>query len=110
MYSELLGRLCADLDPVRLPRSQDQLVVILLQHRRGRTGHASRWRDDLTEDLALELDQDHMLLRLCAGLGIEADAAFFAYPRSERERLVRLLGEAGVDFWTLADDHRLRIS
>ena len=38
MYSELLAGLCADVDPLPLPVSRDELVVILLQCRRGLDG------------------------------------------------------------------------
>jgi hypothetical protein len=105
MYSELLGRLCAGLDPVRLPPSRDELVVILLQSRRVRRRRMPGGRD-LTEDLAHELDRDRMLMRLCATYGIETDTALFARPRPERERLERLLCEAGIVFWVHADNCR----
>ena len=62
----------------------------------------------MSEDLALELDHDRMLLRLCTALGIETEPARFGNPLVERERLENLLREVGVDFRTL-DDHR-RIS
>jgi hypothetical protein len=104
MYSELLGRLCAGLDPVRLPPFRDELVVILLQSRGVGRRLTPGGRRDLTEDLALELDRDRMLMRLCATLGIETDTALFASPRPERERLEGLLGEAGVVFWVKADN------
>ena len=39
MYSELLSGLCADIDPLPLPPSRDELVVILLQCRRRLNGH-----------------------------------------------------------------------
>ena len=39
MYSELLAGLCADADPLPLPVSRDELVVILLQCRRRMAGH-----------------------------------------------------------------------
>jgi hypothetical protein len=104
MYSELLAGLCADADPVHLPFPRDQLVVILLQyrrrfHHRGVAGHV------MAEELALELDRDRMLLRLCSGLGIESDPSRFASPLRERTRLEQLLRSAGVDFRTL-DDNR----
>jgi hypothetical protein len=107
MYSELLGRLCAGLDPVRLPPSADELVVILLQRRHASRRPMSGRRHDLTEDLAFELDRDRMLVRLCAALGIETDTALFACPRPERERLERLLGEGGTVFRVLPDNRRV---
>lgn len=104
MYSELLTGLCGEVEPVTLPLSQEELVVILVQsrhhpHDRGRGGPA------VAEDLALELDHDLMLLRLCRALGIESDPGWFANPLAERERLEEALRAAGVDFRTL-DDHR----
>jgi hypothetical protein len=106
MYSELLGRLCAGSDPVRLPPWRDELVVVLLQeHGEGRR-LASGLSHDLTEDLALELDRDRMLVRLCAALGIETDTALFSCPVPERERLERLLFEAGIVFCALTDNRR----
>ena len=59
----------------------------------------------MAEDLALELDHDRMLLRLCAAMGIESDPGQFVNPLIERARLEGLLRRAGVDFRTL-DDHR----
>ncbi len=107
MYSELLGRLCAGLDPVRLPPWRDELVVILLQRRDDGRRPISGSRRDLTEDLAFELDRDRMLVRLCTACGIETDTALFACPRPERERLERLLCEAGTVFRVLADNRRV---
>ena len=107
MYSELLCGLCAELDPVPLPTSRDELVVILLQCRR-RLQLYSHGVDDhqvMAEDLALQLDHDRMLLRLCAATGIETDLSRFDNPLAERERLEDLLRVAGIDFRTL-DDHR----
>jgi hypothetical protein len=104
MYSELLGGLCADLEPLGLPPSRGELVVILLQRRRNRSRSSDRNRV-LAENLAHELDHDRMLLRLCQALGIETSTALFASPLSERERLEGLLCEAGVEYWTL-DDNR----
>lgn len=111
MYSELLTGLCAEMDPVQLPASRDELVVILLQCRRRLHGHGQghEYGPDhgqvMAEDLALELDHDRMLLRLCAAMGIESDPSRFVNPLDERERLEALLRRAGVDFRTL-DDHR----
>jgi hypothetical protein len=59
----------------------------------------------MAEDLALELDHDRMLLRLCSAMGIETDPSRFDNPLAERERLEDLLRHDGVDFRTL-DDHR----
>jgi hypothetical protein len=105
MYSELLGGLCADVDPVALPPSRDELVVILLQCRRRLHGHGVNDRHVMAEDLALELDHDRMLLRLCSAMGIATDPTRFDNPLVERERLEDLLRDRGVDFRTL-DDHR----
>ncbi len=109
MYSELLSGLCADMDPVQLPTSRDELVVILLQCRRRLHGHERGHELDhshvMAEDLALELDHDRMLLRLCAAMGIESDPTRFVNPLAERARLEAMLRRAGVDFRTL-DDHR----
>ena len=71
MYSELLGGLCTEADPIHLPNSRDELVVILLQCRRRLHEHSSGDGHEMTEDLALELDHDRMLLRLCAAMGID---------------------------------------
>jgi len=105
MYSELLSGLCADVDPLPLPVSRDELVVILLQCRRRMNGHGGDGEHLMAEDLALELDHDRMLLRLCTALGIESEPARFGNPLVERERLENQLREVGVDFRTL-DDHR----
>ncbi len=105
MYSELLAGLCADVDPLPLPVSRDELVVILLQSRRRMNGQGGEGDHMMTEDLALELDHDRMLLRLCTALGIESEPGRFGNPLAERERLEQRLREVGVDFRTL-DDHR----
>jgi hypothetical protein len=111
MYSELLTGLCEDdPEPVPLPSARDDLVVILLQcrQRRGGPGVEGDHVDGghvMAEDLALELDHDRMLLRLCSAMGIDSDPSRFANPLAERERLEELLRSAGVDFRTL-DDHR----
>jgi hypothetical protein len=105
MYSELLSGLCDDMDPVQLPTSRDELVVILLQCRRRLHGRTVDPSHVMAEDLALELDHDRMLLRLCAALRIESDPSRFVNPLAERSRLEALLRRAGVDFRTL-DDHR----
>lgn len=110
MYSELLGGLCADVDPVQLPTSRDELVVILLQCRRRLNGHGVDQGHVMAEDLALELDHDRMLLRLCSAMGIESDPTRFVNPLAERERLERLLRQAGVDFRTLDDNRRMKVA
>jgi hypothetical protein len=104
MYSELLSGVCAEVDPLPLPTSRDDLIVILLQCRRQPQPKESGG-SVMAEDLALELDHDRMLLRLCTALGIESDPSRFANPLAERDRLEVLLRNAGVDFRTL-DDHR----
>jgi hypothetical protein len=105
MYSELLSGLCSDMDPLQLPTSRDELVVILLQCRRRLHGHGLDQGHVMAEDLALELDHDRMLLRLCSAMGIQSDPSRFVNPLAERSRLEALLRSAGVDFRTL-DDHR----
>jgi len=105
MYSELLTGLCGDVEPVPLPTSRDELVVILLQFRRRVPESGSQEGMGISEDLALELDHDRMLLRLCGALGIESGPERFTNPLAERERLETLLRDAGIDFRTL-DDHR----
>jgi len=106
MYSELLGGLCTEADPIHLPHSRDELVVILLQCRRRLHEEGSEEGHVMTEDLALELDHDRMLLRLCVALGIESDPSRFANPLAERARLENLLRSDGVDFRTLDDNRR----
>jgi hypothetical protein len=107
MYSELLSGLCADVDPLPLPVSRDELVVILLQCRRRLNGNGGEGDHIMTEDLALELDHDRMLLRLCTAMGIESEPARFANPLVERERLEEQLRAVGVDFRTLDDNRRI---
>jgi hypothetical protein len=110
MYSELLSRLCDDIDPVELPASREQLVVVLLQCRRRLRGHGMDPTHVMAEDLALELDHDRMLLRLCAALGIKSEPARFANPLAERSRLEAQLRGAGVDFRTLDDQRRVAVA
>ena len=64
----------------------------------------------MTEDLALELDHDRMLLRLCTAMGIETEPARFGNPLVERERLEDRLRDVGVDFRTLDDNRRIRVA
>ena len=109
MYSELLTGLCADVDPLPLPVSRDELVVILLQCRRRISGHGDG-RHMMAEDLALELDHDRMLLRLCTAMGIESEPQRFGNPLAERERLEEQLRAVGVDFRTLDDHRRARVA
>jgi hypothetical protein len=106
MYSELLSGLCEDIDPVHLPASRDELVVILLQCRRRLHGHCVDHGPAMSEDLALELDHDRMLIRLCAAMGIKSDPARFVNPLVERARLEGLLRQRGIDFRTLEDNRR----
>jgi hypothetical protein len=110
MYSELLCGLCADVDPLPLPPSRDELVVILLQCRRRLNSHGMGAEHVMAEDLALELDHDRMLVRLCTAMGIETEPSRFANPLAERERLEDLLRGAGVDFRTLDDHRRVKVA
>jgi hypothetical protein len=110
MYSELLAGLCGDVDPLPLPVSKDELVVILLQCRRRMNEHDGVSDHIMTEDLALELDHDRMLLRLCTAMGIETEPGRFGNPLVERERLEQRLREVGVDFRTLDDNRRARVA
>jgi hypothetical protein len=109
MYSELLCGLCADMDPLELPASKDELVVVLLQCRRRLLGDEPEGGHFMAEDLALELDHDHMLLRLCRAFGIESDPSRFVNPLAERDRLEKQLRQAGVDFRTLDDNRRVPV-
>ncbi len=106
MYSELLSGLCDDVEPLPLPPSRDELVVVLLQCRRRMNGHDHV----MSEDLALELDHDRMLLRLCTAMGIESDPSRFVSPLAERERLEDILRSLGVDFRTLDDHRRVKVA
>jgi hypothetical protein len=110
MYSELLAELCGDVDPLPLPVSRDELVVILLQYRRRMAGYGPESAHIMAEDLALELDHDRMLLRLCTAMGIESEPGRFGNPLVERERLEAQLREVGVDFRTLDDNRRARVA
>jgi hypothetical protein len=111
MYSELLTGICEDdAEPLPLPSSRDDLVVILLQCRRRLSPQSLDNVHVMAEDLALELDHDRMLLRLCGAMGIESDPSRFANPLVERERLEDLLRSAGVDFRTLDDHRRVKVA
>ena len=110
IYSELLAGLCADVEPLPLPVSKDELVVILLQSRRRMNDAGGEGDHIMTEDLALELDHDRMLLRLCTAMGIETEPERFGNPLVERERLEKRLREVGVDFRTLDDHRRVKVA
>ena len=64
----------------------------------------------MAEDLALELDHDRMLLRLCTAMGIESDPRPLREPLAERGRLEDLLRDAGVDFRRLDDHRRVKVA
>ena len=81
--------------------------MILLQCRRRMNEHGGEGDHIMTEDLALELDHDRMLLRLCTAMGIETEPERFGNPLVERERLEQRLREVGVDFRTLDDNRRV---
>ena len=53
MYSELLTEICGDVDPLPLPVSRDELVVILLQTRRRLGELGGQGEHMMAEDLAL---------------------------------------------------------
>jgi hypothetical protein len=110
MYSELLAELCGDVDPLPLPVSRDELVVILLQCRRRLDERGGGGEHMMAEDLALELDHDRMLLRLCTTMGIDSEPERFGNPLAERERLEDQLRSVGVDFRTLDDHRRMRVA
>ena len=110
MYSELLvGPLCRR-GPAAVAVSRDELVVILLQCRRRLHAHEPDGDHIMAEDLALELDHDRMLLRLCTAMGIESEPGRFANPLVERERLEDQLRDVGVDFRTLDDHRRVKVA
>ena len=50
--------------------------------------------------LAAEIAYDRALIALCTERGIDAHAASFSYPRSERRRIEATLRRQGVDFDT----------
>lgn len=110
MYSELLSVLCVDGDPVELPDSQDELVVILLQCRQRLEDRSNGDGRVMAENLALELDHDRMLLRLCTAMGIASDPELFVNPIAERRRLEGLLRDHGIDFRTVDDERRVSAS
>jgi hypothetical protein len=110
MYSELLAELCGDVDPLPLPVSRDELVVILLQCRRRLDEQGGNGEHMMAEDLALELDHDRMLLRLCTTMGIDSEPERFGNPLVERERLESQLRAVGVDFRTLDDHRRIKVA
>lgn len=101
MYSELLSVICVDGDPIEIPESQEELVVILLQCRRRIEGRSGTEGGVTAENLALELDHDRTLLRLCSAMGIDHDPHLFVNPQSERQRLEKSLRRCGIDFRTL---------
>lgn len=105
MYSELLSVICVDGDTIVLPESEEELVVILL-HRRRTEGRSSTLGPVNAEDLALELDHDRMLLRLCSAMGIDHDPHRFVNPLPERQRLENALRLCGIDFRTLDEGCR----
>ncbi|HVB91890.1 MAG TPA: hypothetical protein VND70_07295 [Acidimicrobiales bacterium] len=105
MYSELLGALSVDGGPVVLAESQEELVISLRQCRRRLSGHAADEGPILAEDLALDLDYDRLLLRLCSALSIAFDPELFEEAASERQRLEELLRERGVDVRPPGNEH-----
>ena len=105
MYSELLCGLCAKLDPVPLPASRDELVVILLQCRRRLQLHSHGVDDHhvMAEDLALELDHDRMLLRPVAETVWARLHIYERQEQQENERLDAALQKADQPVGNLKD-------
>jgi hypothetical protein len=86
----------------------------LLARRRARGARLARLgtardRTPGANEMALHLQYDLALLRLCARMGIDADVARFAQPIEERRRLELALVSAGLDLdetaGTLVSDH-----
>jgi hypothetical protein len=102
MYSELLSVLYFGVDPVEMPASHEELVVILLQCRHRLSQRSTAEEQNIADDLALELDHDRMLLRLCSAMGIEHDPGLFVHPMTERRRLEEALRHRGVEFHPVA--------
>jgi hypothetical protein len=98
MYSELLTVLYDGVDPNDLPASHEELLAILLQCRRRFVRLPSNDEHNVADDLAIELDHDRTLLRLCAAMGIRHDPGLFVHPMAERRRLEEALRGMGVEF------------
>jgi hypothetical protein len=98
MYSELLSVLYVGVDPNDMPASHEELVVILLQCRRRLNHRSTSDEHNVAEDLAIELDHDRMLLRLCSAMGIDHDPGRFVKPLVERRRLEEALRRRGIEF------------
>jgi hypothetical protein len=76
-------------------RSPEELLTRALEcRRRLRASPASTASAD---DLALQLDYDLALLRLCQARGIDCDPDGFGRPLAERRRLEDELARSGVD-------------
>jgi len=95
MYSELLSDLYTHTPTA--PESEETLVMVLRLCRQRLRRREIAAKHGLAEDLALELDHDRTLLRLCAYLDIEHDPARFITPLAERRRLEEELLRKGVD-------------
>ncbi len=105
MYSELLSDLYAH-EP-EIPESEETLVMVLRLCRRRLRRREIAAKHGLAEDLALELDHDRTLLRLCAYLHIDHDPARFITPLSERRRLEQALRLRGIDIGASGESENL---
>ena len=108
MYSELLSAMVLNTDSSEQPPSQPELVATLIQCR-GRLRRRKGEREcSIAQDLALELDHDRNLLRLCGALGIEMSPEAFVEPIPERRRLEEALRDRGIELDSFEDELYLR--
>jgi hypothetical protein len=80
----------------------DALIEYALVCRAQLLSSATRSGSMASRALASEIAYDRALIRLCETHEIEVAITNFAFPRSERARIERLLAVAGVDLAALA--------
>ena len=111
MYSELLVAALqvapGPSEALEGQRLEDALGLELAECRRrlaarGPQRQELQGKNDAPVEIALELDYDLALIRLCKVHGIACDARRFTRPSPERRRLEEELSGAGVDVGTPA--------
>ena len=102
MYRDLLA---ASMDQGSAARevssSAGELLAHLIECRRALETASSQHVGRSVDDLALHIDYDLALVRMCSALGIECEPKGFEHPLHERRRLERELVGQGVDITAL---------
>lgn len=95
MYVQLLSAVLVTDDAT--PCSLGELLSLARTHRHQVLTSVGDQQRSAERHLALDVDYDCALIRLCAAQGIPTSPAFFGQPKVERARLERALAQNGLD-------------